>query len=157
MRNGERYERKNNLFMARYFLEMIHQDYRVQSLRKPLDALEQHLDYYEKVEPGGRQPSREETLAEFRAVAGQQDARGPDGLTAGQRAAFAKAEKQLKVKGVFDPSDAKDARRRTLRTLSDGEGRADSAATPCTLQSPVCGIGLLRRSRARCSPHHSIL
>ena len=75
MRNGERYERKNNLFMARYFLEMIHQDYAyspfASARRSP-----KHLDYYEKVEPGGRQPSQRKLLAEFRAVAGQQDARG---------------------------------------------------------------------------------
>lgn len=141
MRNGEGYERKNNHFMTRHFLEMIHQDYGVSALRKALDALEQHLDYYEGVKTGGPQPGQRKLLAEFRAVADQHgNARGPDGLTASQRTTFAHEDHQLQVMGVFDPTDTEDARKRTLSNIVRRQGQTKFRTQLLTLYGHRCAV-----------------
>jgi hypothetical protein len=122
-------------------LERIHQDYGVSALRKALDAVEQHLDYYEGVKTGGPQPGQRRLIDEFRAVADQHGrARGPDGLTAVQRTTLAHEERQLDGEGVFDPTDTEDARKRTLANIVRRQGRTKFRTRLLALYGRRCAV-----------------
>lgn len=125
MRSGDRYERKNNLFTVRHYLEMIHKDDGLQALGKALDAVEKHLDYYESVSTGGPQPGQRNLLKEFRSLVEQQvQVRGPDGLTTSQRAALSQEHAKLQVQEVFDPTNLEDGRKRTLASIVRRQGQS---------------------------------
>ena len=141
MLEGERYERKNNLDTTSHFLAMIHQDYGLPALRNALAALEQHLDYYEQLDTGGPQPGQRKLLAKYRAVADHPDGpRGPDGLTASQRATITHEEEQLRVEGVFDPSDEEDARKRTLANIVRRQGQGKFRTQLLALYGHRCAV-----------------
>ena len=54
MLEGERYERTNNAFATEHFLEMIHRDYGLATLRKAISAVEKHLEYYQGIPKGSK-------------------------------------------------------------------------------------------------------
>lgn len=140
MLRGRVYKRLNNLAMTEHFLAMVLEDYGAAGLRRALAALELHLDYYAGVRTGSAQPAQRVLLARFAAAAdGPHDARGDDGLTAGQRAALARAEARLRAEGPFGPSDAEDARRRVLAAVVRRQGQGEFRA------------GLLVRYGGRCA------
>lgn len=141
MRNGDGYERKNNLFTVRHFLEMIHQDDGPQALRKALDAVEKHLDYYEGIGTGGPQPGQRKLLAEFRSLVEQGvRVRGPDGLTASQRAALSQEHSELQAQGVFDPANLEDGRKRTLASIVRRQGQSQFRTQLLALYAGRCAV-----------------
>lgn len=141
MLNGEGYKRLNNLFTTTHFLEMIHRDYGAARLRRALSALEQHLDYYDRVETGGPQPGQRAILAKFLGVADQEEAgRGSDGLTEQQRAGLAREEHRLRQDGAFDPTDVEDARRRTLANIVSRQGQGTFRTTLLELYNGRCAV-----------------
>jgi hypothetical protein len=69
MLKGERYERKNSTFATEHFLKMILHDFGREKLNNALTAVEKHLDYYESVPKGSKQPSIRRVVERYRRVA----------------------------------------------------------------------------------------
>lgn len=141
MRNGDGYERKNNLFTVRHYLEMIHRDDGLQALSQALDAVEKHLDYYDGVSTGGPQPGQRKLLEEFRSLVEQGvQVRGPDGLTTGQRVALSQVHTELQVQGVFDPANLEDGRKRTLASIVRRQGQSQFRTQLLALYEGRCAV-----------------
>lgn len=141
MRNGDSYERKNNLFTVQHYLEMIHQDDGLPALSQALDAVEKHLDYYEGISTGGPQPGQRNLLKEFRSLVEQGvQVRGPDGLTASQRAALTQERQELQVQGVFDPTHLEDCRKRTLASIVRRQGQSQFRTQLLALYGGRCAV-----------------
>jgi hypothetical protein len=69
MLNGKRYSRTNNAFATEHFLEMIHRDYGLDSLRKAISSVEKHIEYYEALPKGGKLPNISQIVRKYRLIA----------------------------------------------------------------------------------------
>jgi hypothetical protein len=124
MIKGERYERTNNQFATNYFLERICEDFGVETLSNAVSAVSKHLDYYEALPTGSKQPGARKILERFREITQQLSAfEAGKELTSEEQESFAHHRQVLQQSGEFDPTSEKDARQRIIAAVVRRQGQ----------------------------------
>ena len=111
MLTGQSYVRTNNAFATRHFLEMIYRDFGLARLKNAISAVGKHLDYYEALPTGSKQPEIRRILQDYVNIANDESAEE------GHKQLFAHQEHQLDESGAFDPTNDTDARERTISAI----------------------------------------
>jgi hypothetical protein len=120
MLRGERYERTNNTFATEHFLEMILRDFGLEKLNNALAAVEQHLDYYEALPKGSKQPSIRRVVERYRRIARQAAASAPYPAAGEADTSEAPAAEA----GQYRPT-SEDSRERVMRQIKARRGQKE--------------------------------
>jgi hypothetical protein len=112
MLKGKGYTRTNNAFATEHFLQMIHFDFGLETLNKAISSVELHLDYFETLPNGGKQPAIRKIVQKYRDIAKDEELES-----------LAHQEHLLEESDAFNSNNMVDARDRILSAIVRRQGQ----------------------------------